>query len=93
MASTIAEKLGFAGEQNILVESKLGKGSTFHFHIEDKMILEDDYQSYQSDLLIPYEKLNRQSVISIEKYTVIYNKSRHHGCSEDEFPINSCNCT
>lgn len=50
MASTIAEKLGFAGEQNILVESKLGKGSTFHFHIEDKMILEDDYQSYQSDL-------------------------------------------
>ncbi len=53
MASTIAEKLGFAGEQNILVESKLGKGSTFYLHIEDKMILEDDYQSYQSDLSIP----------------------------------------
>lgn len=90
MASTIAEKLGFAGEQNILVESKLGKGSTFHFHIEDKMILEDDYQSYQSDLLIPDEK---EHLRIHEIYKSIYNKSRHHGCSEDEFPINSCNCT
>ena len=65
MASTIAEKLGFAGEQNILVESKLGKGSTFHFHIEDKMILEDDYQSYQSDLLAIPDEFNSEAGHSV----------------------------
>ncbi len=85
MASTIAEKLGFTGQQNIQVESLLGKGSTFQFFIEDKMLLDDSYQSSQSDSLsIPEECVLRQVLPARPIRISIYNKSRHQ-CEDTEY--------